>query len=172
MSRILSLTEFVDKTRWLLLKVHEKICQISGNSIKICRNKVIFAQPWPMIFTQIYNKSLPHFIFNSFLMFTHYETLLIILCCTSGIYLQFTSALVRLWSSFSDIKVDIENSHAAKNPHYIRLLTVNLQHQNANTKSQSVLYLLYIYSYYTREFWDTAEPVLMLQWHFICSQWN
>ena len=93
-SRILSLTEFVDKTRWLLLKVHEKICQISGNSIKICRNKVIFAQPWPMIFTQIYNKSLPHFIFNSFLMFTHYETLLCILCCTSGIYLQFTSMIL------------------------------------------------------------------------------
>ena len=60
------------------------------------------------------------------------------------------------WSDYdprySNIKVDIENPPAAKNPHYIRLLTVNLQHQNANTKSQSVFYLLYIYSYYTREF--------------------
>ena len=134
-SRILSLTEFVDKTRWLLLKVHEKICQISGNSIKICRNKVIFAQPWPMIFTQIYNKSLPHFIFNSFLMFTHYETLLCILCCTSGIYLQFTSMIL-----VQRHKSRIREPACCQKSSLYQIVTVNLQHQNANTKSQSVLY--------------------------------
>ena len=28
---------------------------------------------------------------------------------------------LQVWSSFSDIKVELENPHAAKNPHYIRL---------------------------------------------------